>query len=103
MVPGSTRRSTPALASTLPKCLVSPRNSTAAVVFVAITAAVSEFESRESMLLSSPTVVARASRPYPSAFVLNRRPACSPPLSEFDIQFKLAGLLDKGHVTHPVI
>src|SRR5438046_1300037 len=53
MVPVSTRRSTPALATTLPNCLVNPRNSTAAVVSTAIGFSVSEFELRESMLLSA--------------------------------------------------
>ena len=47
MVPGATRRLTPALANTLPNCLVSPCNSTAGGALAVMISVVSEFE-RES-------------------------------------------------------
>src|ERR1035441_4321769 len=43
IVPASTRRLTPALASTLPNCFVSPRNSTAAGVSAVMSVVVSGF------------------------------------------------------------
>lgn len=50
IVPASTRRFTPALASTLPNCLVSPRNSTAGGLGAVMTLVVSGFGGKSQLL-----------------------------------------------------